>query len=126
MSGVNKEDAKRAGTECAMSGQIHMGGVHDRVYRFLKGEVRIQMQARKRKEKQHFWRKKDRPWGKAFLAIGWLLCAGFLFCGCGKHACAICGAEAERNVSVGGKEIGICGECYKNYIEIQELFDEEL
>ncbi len=46
--------------------------------------------------------------------------------GCGrKEECAICGAEnANKTLQLEGHEISICAECYKTYIEIQQLFQE--
>ncbi len=86
----------------------------------------IRMETMKQKRKWWFLREKGHHWGNLFLVICWLACSVLFFCGCGKSECAICGAEAGRKVDVGGKGIDICEECYKNYILIQNLFDEEL
>lgn len=49
-----------------------------------------------------------------------------LLAGCGEHECAVCGAETRRETTIARKKIFICDSCYRDYIEIQHLFNESL
>lgn len=64
-----------------------------------------------------------RKWHKViFLA----LCVFLFFGGCGKHKCAVCGDGASCKLIFMGKEFDLCRDCYKTYVEEQQLFDGEL
>lgn len=60
------------------------------------------------------------------LFAGFVLVVCLLLGGCGKHRCAICGEETNREFALDGKVFHICEECYQTYIEAENLFDEEL
>ena len=63
---------------------------------------------------------------RAFGALLLLCMLPVLFAGCGKHECVICGDPAKRTLTVMGKKLYICDPCYRDYIEIQQLYNEIL